>query len=114
MRSGFREGEWGSLLERVFSHRVGRGRIFPVKELEVQRPSAHSQPLWALHGRRLVWGVPGSWGLRCLEPASQKGGSAWVLRLQRKAWNILTGVETDRLGRRAVCVSGNDDSGRTR
>lgn len=108
MRSGFREGEWGSLLERVFSHRVGRGGIFPLEELEVQRPSAHSQPLWAFHGKRLggrvgerglVKGVPGSWGLRCLEPASQKGDSAWVLRLQRKAWNILTGVETDRLGR---------------
>ena len=46
----------------------------------------------------LVKGVPGSWDLRCLELASQKGGSAWVLRLQRKAWNILTGVETDRFG----------------
>lgn len=68
MKSGFWEGEWGSFLGRVFSHRVGCGGIFHVKELGVQCPSAHPQPLWAFHGRRLGGrgvraGQGGSWEL---------------------------------------------------
>lgn len=105
MKSGFREGEWGSFLGRVFSHRVGCGGISHVKELGVQCPSAHPQPLWAFHGRRLGGrgvraGQGGSWelGPEMLKASLPEKGSAWVLGLQRKAWNILTGVETDRLG----------------
>lgn len=61
MKSGFREGEWGSFLGLVFSHRVGCGGIFHIDELGVKCPSAHPQPLWAFHGRRLGEQGSGGW-----------------------------------------------------
>lgn len=52
---------------------------------------------WGQGSESWSGGFLGSWDLRCLKlSASQKRGSAWVLRLQRKGLNILTGVETDR------------------
>lgn len=101
MKSGFWEGRPFSGV--AFSHRVGwrdipcQGVGGPVLLCPPSALGFFMEEGWG-QGSESWSGGPGSWDLRCLKPASQKRGSAWVLRLQRKAWNILTGVETGSLG----------------